>query len=256
MRLRSERCYRGRGACSCARRLAARTRAGAKAARRPSSRNGSASSRTARVRDRPTSTHCVKRSCRRSRCRRRSRRPGCLQLQRRSRHSTGAGSNTLEAEGRWVRRRVLAAVAASTAVIVGALVLAGEVRNPFLRVPNVVSLREGVARAQIRAIAAGGHGDRAAHLQHPCRRRPRDSPATPAASAARIRHGGAARRQQRHAVRVGSRGRGQTGSNARASLARRGFASRYTYAPSWTVRKGSVVGLQPARALACDARRG
>jgi len=32
---------------------------------------------------------------------------------------------------------------------------------------------------------------------------------------------------------------------ATASLARQGFASRHVYAPSWTVRKGSVVGLQP-----------
>jgi PASTA domain len=38
---------------------------------------------------------------------------------------------------------------------------------------------------------------------------------------------------------------GRPAAAAKASLARRGFASRYLYAPSWTVRKGSVIGLQP-----------
>ena len=49
----------------------------------------------------------------------------------------------------WARRRVVIGLAASAAVVVAALVVAGEVRNPLLRVPNVVSLREDAARAQI-----------------------------------------------------------------------------------------------------------
>src|SRR6185312_12759283 len=44
----------------------------------------------------------------------------------------------------WARRRVVIGLTASAAVVV-----AGEVRNPLLRVPNVVSLREDAARAQI-----------------------------------------------------------------------------------------------------------
>jgi hypothetical protein len=38
---------------------------------------------------------------------------------------------------------------------------------------------------------------------------------------------------------------GRPAEAAKASLVRQGFTSRYAYAPSWTVRKGSVVGLQP-----------
>jgi serine/threonine-protein kinase len=38
---------------------------------------------------------------------------------------------------------------------------------------------------------------------------------------------------------------GRTERAARAALASQGFASRRTYAPSWTIRKGSVIGLQP-----------
>ncbi len=49
----------------------------------------------------------------------------------------------------WARRRVVFGLAASAAVVVAALVVAGEVRNPLLRVPNVVLLREEAARAQI-----------------------------------------------------------------------------------------------------------
>lgn len=38
---------------------------------------------------------------------------------------------------------------------------------------------------------------------------------------------------------------GQTEQAARVALARQGFASRRRYSPSWTVRKGSVIALQP-----------
>jgi eukaryotic-like serine/threonine-protein kinase len=149
------------------------------------------------------------------------------------------------ARHRWARRRVLGALAASIAVIVAALVLAGEVRNPLLRVPNVVALREDVAKAQIqrtlptatvtvRRVYSSKVGAGRVILQRP---RPRSllgfgtrvqlvvskgSPFAPVPTVA-----------------------GKPAARAKASLARQGFAGRYVYEPSWTVRKGSVVGLRP-----------
>jgi eukaryotic-like serine/threonine-protein kinase len=145
----------------------------------------------------------------------------------------------------WARRRMIIGLAASTAVIVAAFVAAGEVRNPLLHVPNVVSLREDVARAQIqRALPAATVsveriystrvGAGLVIRQQPLPRSPfpngtqvslvvsRGSPYAPVPALS-----------------------GRRAEAATASLARRGFTSRYVYAPSWTVRKGSVVGLQP-----------
>ncbi|MFL6021554.1 MAG: protein kinase domain-containing protein [Gaiellaceae bacterium] len=146
---------------------------------------------------------------------------------------------------RWVRRRVLAAVLASIAVIVGALVFAGEVRNPLLRVPNVVSLREDVARAQIQ------------------RSLPTATVTVQRVYSTRIGAGRVIRQRPEPSARYGfgtrvqllvSKGTpfapvpalaGRPAARAQAALARQGFASRYEYEPSWTVRKGAVVGLQP-----------
>jgi eukaryotic-like serine/threonine-protein kinase len=152
---------------------------------------------------------------------------------------------TSKSGGRWARRRVLAAVGASAAVIVGALVLAGEVRNPLLRVPNVVTLREDVARAQIQrslptaTVTVQRIYSTRVGAGRVIRQRPQ--PRTPLAVGTQVQL-------------VVSKGTpfapvpglaGKPAATARASLARQGFASGYTYTPSWTVRKGSVVGLQP-----------
>jgi eukaryotic-like serine/threonine-protein kinase len=152
---------------------------------------------------------------------------------------------TSKAGGRWARRRVLAAVVASAAVIVGALVLAGEVRDPLLRVPNVVSLREDVARAQIeRSLpAATVTVQRVYSTRVGAGRVVRQSPQARAS----LGFG-------RYVQLVVSKGTpfapvptlaGRPAATAKAALARQGFASRYAYAASWVVRKGSVVGLQP-----------
>src|SRR4030095_11473859 len=50
---------------------------------------------------------------------------------------------------RYARRRVVVALGASLAVVVAALVLAGEIGNPRSSMPNVVDLREDAARAQL-----------------------------------------------------------------------------------------------------------
>lgn len=146
---------------------------------------------------------------------------------------------------RWARRRVLGALVASVAVIVAALVLAGEVRNPLLRVPNVVSLREDVARAQIQrslptaTVTVQHVYDSRVGAGRVISQRPR--PRSLLGFGTRVQL-------------VVSKGSpfapvpavaGQSAATARTSLARQGFASRYVYEPSWTVRKGSVVGLRP-----------
>ena len=145
----------------------------------------------------------------------------------------------------WARRRVVIGLAASAAVVVAALLVAGEVRNPLLRVPNVVSLREDAARAQIEGsmpaatvsverIYSTRVGAGLVIRQQPQARSPfpigtqvrlvvsKGSPYAPVPAVA-----------------------GRPAEAAKASLVRQGFTSRYAYAPSWTVRKGSVVGLQP-----------
>jgi beta-lactam-binding protein with PASTA domain len=152
---------------------------------------------------------------------------------------------TSKAGGQWARRRLLAAVVASATVVVGALVLAGEVRDPLLRVPNVVSLREGVARAQIE------------------RSLPATTVTVQRVYSTRVGAGRVIRQSPQARTSLGfgrqvqlvvSKGTpfapvptlaGGPAATARATLARQGFASRYSYAPSWVVRKGSVVGLQP-----------
>jgi serine/threonine-protein kinase len=146
---------------------------------------------------------------------------------------------------RWARRRVLVAGAASAAVIVAALVLAGQVQSPLVEVPNVVSLREGVARAQLlRAIPSADVSVTRVYSER--------------VGAGRvIRQQPQARttfmsgRDIELVVSKGSRFAavpavtGKTEQAARAALARSGFAARRTYTPSWSVRKGSVIALTP-----------
>jgi beta-lactam-binding protein with PASTA domain/predicted Ser/Thr protein kinase len=141
-------------------------------------------------------------------------------------------------------RRLLVAAAAAAAVIVAALVLAGEVRHP-LRVPNVVALREDAARAAImRTLPTATVSVQRVYSTRvaPGRViRQRPSPRTPLVTSSKVQL-------------VVSKGTpfapvpalsGVPAAKAKSALARRGFTSRYAYAPSWVVRKGSVVRLRP-----------
>jgi serine/threonine protein kinase len=145
----------------------------------------------------------------------------------------------------WARRRVVIGLAASIAVVAAALVAAGEVRSPLLRVPNVVSLQEGTARAQIaRSLPAATVSVQRIYSTQVgpglvIRQRPLPKSQFSLGTQVRL---------------VVSKGSpiapvpavaGRPAAAAKTSLARQGFASRYVYAPSWTVRKGSVIGLQP-----------
>jgi eukaryotic-like serine/threonine-protein kinase len=145
----------------------------------------------------------------------------------------------------WARRRLLGAAVASVAVIVAALFLAGQIRSPLSQVPNVVSLREDVARAEIRR-ALPSVDVSVTHVY-----------STDVGAGRVIRQQPEAKTMLRTGTRIQlvvSKGSpyasvpalaGQTERAARVTLARQGFATRRTYSPSWTVRKGSVIALQP-----------
>lgn len=168
-----------------------------------------------------------------------------LRSERQTTELSAADDDGGGAHRRWARRRVLGAVAASVGVIVGALFLAGQVRSPLPHVPNVVSLREGVARAQIRAAM------------------PSAEVSVTRVYSDRVGAGRVIRQQPdaRSTLTNGSKIQlvvskgspfanvpavyGQTEASARAALARQGFASRRLYSPSWNVRKGSVISLRP-----------
>jgi beta-lactam-binding protein with PASTA domain/predicted Ser/Thr protein kinase len=146
---------------------------------------------------------------------------------------------------RWARRRLLGAAAASLGVIVAALFLAGQIHTPLAQVPSVISLREDVARAQLRraipsadvsvthvysaAVAAG--------------RVIRQSPAAKTATRAGMQIQLVVSKGSPYASVPALSGQSETA--ARTALARAGFASRRTYSASWTVRKGSVIELRP-----------
>lgn len=145
----------------------------------------------------------------------------------------------------WARRRVVIGLIAAAAVVVAALVVADEVRNPLLRVPNVVSLREDAARAQIE----GSMPTATVSVQRiystrvdaglVIRQQPLARSPSPIGTQVRLVVSKGSPYAPVPAVA------GRTAEVARASLIREGFTSRYAYAPSWTVRKGSVVGLRP-----------
>jgi eukaryotic-like serine/threonine-protein kinase len=163
----------------------------------------------------------------------------------RSEQQTTQLSPTTPRRRHWARRRLLGAAAASVGVIIAALVLAGQIRSPLARVPNVVSLREDVARAEIRQAL------------------PSVDVSVTRVYSTDVGAGRVIRQQPKAKAALGigtqiqlvvSKGSpyanvpalaGQTERAARVALARQGFASRHTYSPSWTVRKGSVISLRP-----------
>jgi serine/threonine-protein kinase len=142
-------------------------------------------------------------------------------------------------------RRVLVALLASIGVIVLALVFASELREPLASVPNVVTLREDAARAQILHSLPAAN----VSVQRVYSTRVAAGLVISQQPLPRTKLTGRADVQL-----VVSRGTpfayvprlaGVRATSASASLARQGFASRLRYEPSWTIRKGAVMGLQP-----------
>jgi serine/threonine protein kinase/beta-lactam-binding protein with PASTA domain len=144
------------------------------------------------------------------------------------------------------RRLVVAAFAAAAATTAVALIVADELREPVVRAPNVVALRESAARAQILHVLPAAtvsvtrvYSTRIASGRVIGQRPPPDaqlrgdvpvrltvSKGTPFAP-------------------VPSVAAGVPPATAKALLERRGFIGRYRYTPSWTIRKGTVIELRP-----------
>jgi eukaryotic-like serine/threonine-protein kinase len=143
------------------------------------------------------------------------------------------------------RRRVAFALLAATAVLVAALVFAGELREPLASVPNVVTLREDAARAQImRSLPTATVSVQRAYSTRVAAGRvirQQPLPRTQLAGVAQVRL--VVSQGSPYAYVPGLAG--SRAGPARKTLARQGFNSRYVLTPSWTVRKGAVVGLQP-----------
>jgi eukaryotic-like serine/threonine-protein kinase len=142
-------------------------------------------------------------------------------------------------------RRVVVALLAAVAVIVLALIFAGRFRQPLGSVPNVLTLPEAAARAQIqRSLPAATVSVQRVY-----------STRVAAGRVIRQQPGPRSKLAGGTAVQlVVSRGTPYTyvpsvassrAQRAKATLARLGFASRFVLTPSWTVRKGAVIRLDP-----------
>jgi serine/threonine-protein kinase len=146
---------------------------------------------------------------------------------------------------RWGRLVVVFAVTAAATFVT--FFLFAVLRGQGLRVPSVVALTESAARAKIRralpgsrVIVKSSYSTRAAHGRVISQRPP---------AQARIGHGVAVRLVVSNGTPFATVPSVMTGlapDAARTVLAQRGFRGRYRYEPSWTVRKGTVIGFRPA----------
>ena len=144
---------------------------------------------------------------------------------------------------KWSRLAVVSVVTA--AATFGALFLAA-LDRPALRVPPVVALREDAARAKLRRLLPGSrlivhhaYSTRVAR-GHVISQRPR--------AKAQVARGAAVRLLVSDGTpfaTVPSVSTGLTPGAASAALARSGFGARYRRQSSWTIRKGTVIELQP-----------
>jgi serine/threonine-protein kinase len=160
-----------------------------------------------------------------------------------------ANALTLPVRSKPRRRRgrtVSAALAAAAAAVAG-VILAAELRDSPSSVPNVVAQREAVARAQIlHAVpdasisVVRAYSDRVGPGrvigQHPL---PRSSVTSSARVTLTVSKGSPFAEVPAVA--------GVPAAEARAALAQAGFAGRFRYTPSWTIRKGRVIELRPPR---------
>src|SRR5262245_16262750 len=142
-------------------------------------------------------------------------------------------------------RRVVVALLAAVGVVVLALVFAGELRKPVASVPNVVTLREAAARAQIhRSLPAATVSVQHVYSTHVAAGRvirQQPPPSTKLAGGVNVQLVVSRGTPYAYVPSVA----GSRAAPARTELARAGFTSRYVFTPSWTVRKGAVVGLRP-----------
>jgi serine/threonine protein kinase len=144
------------------------------------------------------------------------------------------------------RRRLAGAFAAAAAATLAALIVAAELREPVHRAPNVVALRESVARAKILHAVPGASVavTRVYNARVAAGRviSQRPAPHTQLGSDALVR---LTVSKGTPFAEIPAVAVGVAPPTAKALLERRGFVGRYRYTPSWTVRKGTVIGLRP-----------
>jgi eukaryotic-like serine/threonine-protein kinase len=143
------------------------------------------------------------------------------------------------------RRRIVVALLACVAVIVLALAFAGELREPLASVPNVVQLHEDAARAQIlRSLPAANVSVQRVYSTRVAAglvMRQQPLPRTKLAGRANVQLVVSRGTPYAYVPSVA----GSRAAPAKAKLVRTGFEARYLLTPSWSVRKGAVVGLRP-----------
>lgn len=144
------------------------------------------------------------------------------------------------------RRRVGVAVAAATAIVVGAVIVAGHVGRQLRHAPNVVTLQENAARARIRRLLpdASVTVARVYSVDVAPGRVIRQQP-EPRALVGRNAQVRLVVSRGNPFAPVPSIGTGASTAAALASLRQSGFGGRVRYEPSWTVRKGTVIGFDP-----------
>ena len=141
--------------------------------------------------------------------------------------------------------------------VLAGVLAAAQILDRGVHAPNVLRMRERVARAQILRHDADRERLGRARVQHACRARPR-RPAAPAARReARARRRGDAAREQGHAVRAGAVDRLRHGARdgegePRAQRLRRPLPLDAVLVRAQRRRWSSSV---PARGCACGARR-
>jgi eukaryotic-like serine/threonine-protein kinase len=147
---------------------------------------------------------------------------------------------------RYGPRRLAASFLAAAAATAGTLLLVRELRQPALRAPNVLALRESAARAQIRhtlpqaTVAVHRVYSTTIASGRVIRQRPR--PREPLGNDARVTLTVSKGTPFAAVPLVAA---GEPATRAKASLERVGFDGRFRYTPSWTIRKGTVIELRP-----------
>jgi serine/threonine-protein kinase len=143
--------------------------------------------------------------------------------------------------------RLAVAFLVAGAVTAGSLFATHELTKSTLRAPDLLALRERAARATVARLLPGSTVRVTAAYS------------TRVASGRVIRQSPGPHASLRHGTPIRltvSKGTpfadvpwisvGEPKETARVALARSGFRGRFRYTPSWTVRKGTVIGLRPS----------
>ena len=143
--------------------------------------------------------------------------------------------------------RLAVAFLAASALTAGSLVVTHELTKSTLRAPDLVTLRERVARATVARLFPGSavRVTAAYSMRVGSGRVIRQSPAPHAP----LRHGAPIRLTVSKGTpfaEVPWISVGEPKETAKAALERSGFRGRFRYTPSWTVRKGTVIQLRPS----------